>query len=616
MARLDRMGPAKRVAQLAAVVGQDFDESLIADVLVDDRHLVPPSLKQLVAERVLVATPQRGVDCYSFRHALLRDAAYHSLLRRTRRDLHAKVARTLHERLDDGGTGVVEEQVARHYEAAGEPAIAAQLYRAAAAQAAARAAHRERAAHLVAAERLLAESAGDEAARCDVLVELGDARWMAGEYEPARTAFREAATLAERLESPARLAQAALGFAGRMGYGAGAPNQELIDLLETSLGRLDPADTVLRAAVTARLAQALTFADDAERRFALADTALELARRQDDPAVTAAVDTDVHWAVWGPDTLDLRLALARDAIARAEQAVDVRLEAEGRMWLVSDLMEASDVAAARAELDRWAALAEQLQDNYQLWAVAVTRAMFSLLGGSLDEGEQLALRALGLAGEGYNENAFQLFGVQISNIRREQGRWPELEEPLKQLVAGYRAIPTWRAALAAMYAEAGRVAEAQGELDVLAVDDFACFRKDVFWLANTMLAADTCSIVGDVARANVLYRQLAPYPRRAVMPAPFTACWGSTSRSLAILARAAGEPTLAEAHFEDAVGHNTELGATPALARTLVEYAQLLFDGGSRERGVELAGQARDLARDAGLPVRYEQAGALLEPAS
>ena len=363
-ARLDRTGSAKRIAQVCAVVGDEFDADLIAEITGDDRAVVTRALTRLAFEGLVVPAAANDGPTYMFCNSLLRDTAYQSLLRRARRELHAAAATALHTRLVSGIAGVAAERVARHYQAAGLRREAVDMYRTAARYCAAQAAHREHSAHLAAAFDLLDEH--DLAQRCDLLLELGDALWRDGDYEPARARFKEASEAAERAGDASCLAQAALGYAGRMGYGAGAPNPTLINLLELALTRLPAEQSGLRAVVTGRLAEACTFAEDGERRFALAQEALDLAELSGDPAVRAAVRTDVHWAVWGPDTLEQRLALARGAISMAVEARDQRLEAEGRMWLVSDLLEASDVPQARAELQRWATLADQVQDNYQL----------------------------------------------------------------------------------------------------------------------------------------------------------------------------------------------------------------------------------------------------------
>jgi tetratricopeptide (TPR) repeat protein len=183
------------------------------------------------------------------------------------------------------------------------------------------------------------------------------------------------------------------------------------------------------------------------------------------------------------------------------------------------------------------------------------------------------------------------------------------------MVAKFPSITTWRASLAALYAGAGRVEEAREQLAVLAAGGFEGLRKDAQWLTNLMLIADTCSVVGDAAAAEVLYRQLAPYPRRTVMAAPLAACWGSSSRPLAVLASTVGNYAAAEAHFDDAVAHNEQLGAASPLARTLIEYAAMLQRRGTEgdaARARALATRALELSESLSLPLRRVQALALL----
>ncbi len=111
-ARLDRLGPIKAVAQVAAVLGDDFDADLLGAVSGVELATLQSDLAVLVEEGVL-ATTDRRLDVYVFRHALLRDAAYSSLLRSRRRELHAAAAKALLAR-DPEGTGTRNEMMAYH----------------------------------------------------------------------------------------------------------------------------------------------------------------------------------------------------------------------------------------------------------------------------------------------------------------------------------------------------------------------------------------------------------------------------------------------------------------------------------------------------------------------
>jgi class 3 adenylate cyclase len=117
MSRLDRIGPSKEIAQLGAVLGREFAVALLAAVAEADAARLAGHLDRLVEARLL----SRGAEgSYSFRHALIQDAAYESLLLSRRRQLHARVASVLERRFPQ----IAETQpelVAYHHTAAGQP---------------------------------------------------------------------------------------------------------------------------------------------------------------------------------------------------------------------------------------------------------------------------------------------------------------------------------------------------------------------------------------------------------------------------------------------------------------------------------------------------------------
>ena len=147
MARLDRLGGAKEVAQVGAVIGREFSYAVL--------HAVSPLPDaELQAALVRLADAEllypRGVPpeaTYVFKHALVQEAAYGALLRRTRQQLHARVAETLEQQFPERAASE-PEVVARHYEAAGLLEQAVAYYQQAGEQAAACSAHEEAVAHL------------------------------------------------------------------------------------------------------------------------------------------------------------------------------------------------------------------------------------------------------------------------------------------------------------------------------------------------------------------------------------------------------------------------------------------------------------------------------------
>jgi predicted ATPase len=98
MARLDRLAPVKEVAQTAAVIGREFSHDLLAAVLPLAAAELDAALDQLVTAELIFRRGTPPAATYSFKHALVQDAAYQSLLKSKRQQLHARIAHVLEER--------------------------------------------------------------------------------------------------------------------------------------------------------------------------------------------------------------------------------------------------------------------------------------------------------------------------------------------------------------------------------------------------------------------------------------------------------------------------------------------------------------------------------------
>jgi class 3 adenylate cyclase/predicted ATPase len=147
VARLDRLGRAKEVAQLAATIGREFPYTLLRAVAPHDDATLHEVLRQLVEAELIY---QRGVPpkaTYLFKHALIQDAAYQTLLRSTRRQYHAQIAVALRTQLPETAQ-TQPELIAHHCTEAGETAAAAEHWQRAGLRAAARSANAEAIRHL------------------------------------------------------------------------------------------------------------------------------------------------------------------------------------------------------------------------------------------------------------------------------------------------------------------------------------------------------------------------------------------------------------------------------------------------------------------------------------
>jgi class 3 adenylate cyclase/predicted ATPase len=119
MSRLDRLGSAKAVAQICAAIGREFAYALLARVAERPEDELKDELYRLVQAGLLTSAPSTGARMYAFKHALVRDAAYSSLLKKAQASLHARIAEVLVRDFPD--TAEAQPAVlAAHFEAAGD----------------------------------------------------------------------------------------------------------------------------------------------------------------------------------------------------------------------------------------------------------------------------------------------------------------------------------------------------------------------------------------------------------------------------------------------------------------------------------------------------------------
>ena len=123
MARLDRLAPVKEIAQIGATIGREFSYRLLEAVSPIQGAALQDALAQLMAAELIHARGAPPEATYIFKHALVQDTAYASLLRSRRQRIHADIARALVERFPDQ-IEAAPAVIARHYTEAGlaEPA--------------------------------------------------------------------------------------------------------------------------------------------------------------------------------------------------------------------------------------------------------------------------------------------------------------------------------------------------------------------------------------------------------------------------------------------------------------------------------------------------------------
>lgn len=619
---LERLSAAgRRLLSVAAVIGREFSVEVVRRVL---RSLCPlPSaelfstLDEACAARVIApATASR--DRYAFSHALIRETLYEELPSAERVDLHRRVGEAM--AATSSGEANLSE-LAHHFFAAAaggevEPAIEYAVK--AGARAAALLAFEDAAAHYeLALEALRLRNRGQPDDACGelperegrILLSLADNLMRAGERPRAKQRYVQLADLARATGQRTLLAQAALGFSG-LGDATPSLDPAVVGFLEEALAGLGGEVSALKVRVLSRLSEVLYFSPFKERRCALSEEAVALAERIGDAAALGHALNARHFALWGPEHLTDRLAIADRIVDLAAQAGDRELALAGHVWRIIDLLELGEVAAADAEIETFAVRATALRQAFNLWQLTSMRAMRALMDGRLQEGERLVEEAVTLGQGARSPNVAFRFGVQLALLRRLQGRFHELEDQIKASAERYPGIAAFRVALALLYAESGRLDEARSAFESLAADEFAAVPEDATWIGALCHLAETCAALGDADRAALLYRRLLPYAGRNVVISFAHGCEGSVSRVLGLLARTISDANAAARHFEDAIATNQRTGARPFVAHSQRDYAFLLLERGQpgdASRARELIASAEATYTQLGMMVHAER---------
>jgi class 3 adenylate cyclase/predicted ATPase len=223
MARLDRLGPAKEVAQIGAAIGRQFSHTLLASVVGKNEAELGSALDRLIQAGLLFRQGVPPHSTYLFKHALVQDAAYGTLLREPRRALHARIAETFESQFAE----IAEKQpelLAHHFTEAGLIEKAAGLWGKAGQQSLTRSALVEATAQLNRALAQMATLPGTAVLRREqIKLQVGLANALIhtkgyaapdtkASFDQARQFIERAEALGEALEDPLLLFSVLYGF--------------------------------------------------------------------------------------------------------------------------------------------------------------------------------------------------------------------------------------------------------------------------------------------------------------------------------------------------------------------------------------------------------------------
>jgi class 3 adenylate cyclase/predicted ATPase len=460
-ARLDRLGKAKQVAQVGATIGREFPLPLLQAVLQHPglpsagQDLAPP-LAELVRAGMLLTRDDREGVRFTFRHALMRDAAYGSLLERDRLRLHQVIAGVISERFGN----LVEQQpelLAYHYTEAGMDAEALRCWEAAVRKAASRSAHAEAIAHATSAlavlmrmpdteerrrlelrlqlllvprliatrgygaERVeracarameLATQLGDESAVMRVLLGLEGYHFMRADFEKATSYALDAAARAGSSGGGLQRVRTQWALANmRMHQGEMMQAVQEMDACRAEYMRLehrpeavqDPG--VMCLCYSAWSLWQLGFPDEARKRVVTVVAHAEQMQHK----FSIGEAYGFHSAV-----LHFR-GENREALESAERAVGICEENGFAVWLAHARVMRGRIAA---ELGDVAAGVEEMRQGYELWADS---------GAVVTTPFYLAMRAEGLALDHRPEDGLALLEQALAIVNRTGERYYEAE---------------------------------------------------------------------------------------------------------------------------------------------------------------------------------------------
>jgi hypothetical protein len=515
---------------VASVIGRGFDLSLLGGATDASRDEISAVVDEAVAARVI---GEVGPDRCAFVHELFRQALYEGLPRADRLRAHVAVGRALESR-HGSGAGPHLAEVAYHFVTSatiGDAAHAADAAERAGAQAARVLAFDEAADWCRRALSILGDP-GESAQRARLLVSLGDAQLRALDRVAGRASIARAATFARRVTDGELLARAALVLGGGLGGAQplADPDHELLALLEEALAALPSGDGGLRCRVLARFAAELYLTDEVARRDELSAEAVDMGRRLGDDAALATALYARQIALLGPDGLADREAASEEVLALAKRSGDQELAFWGHLFRVWSRTERclrvdDDLAAC-------ARIADELGLAAYRAEVAVRRAVVAVVAGRLDEVDR-QLAVVEAAGPGAAGTTLTSLLVLNSWLR---GPLEELEPLVAGLVTEHPERPLWRAALATLYAELGRVDDARTQVAALAGRG-AWLPRDGLWLFAMQFLGLVCVTVGDEALAGELYPLVVPYAEQAPVGA-----MGSAMTTIGLLDAARGNP--------------------------------------------------------------------------
>lgn len=607
--RLSTIEPEdRRVLSVLAALGRDAALPLIVHVSGIPEARVEQALNHARAESLARETGGE-VRRYRLAHSLMADVVYRQLPAEQRAQLHGSIGEYL-ETAGAAESDVQAGELARHFLAAGPTRRrrGAAHARAAARQAFGVSAY-DQAAELY--ERILevlaldSDGPGNEVS--ELLLDLAEARRLAGRPQAARAALRRAAQLDTTLHC---FAEASLGMARTSEFAT--EDAEAIGLLERALSRTeaenDPQLDNLRVRLLSALATELWMSQHARtRRLGLSEQARTLAERLGDPRARAGALMAQLQADWHPDVLAERLEWTDELAQIGKSLDDPILHFEALRWRLNALWEKGDIRAANVTLDAYDALATRMKWPQARLNAAVRRAVQAEIAGDLNAlaATLEPMREWGpRAADPQASLHITTVRVTIAWLRGDWATMRTLESQMESMSIYLRMLPAAETILVSFHLAIGNHDVARARYEHFAATAFSNLPQGFGTVSAYCRLAAACHVFDDRPRAATLYELLQPYADQLAVAGPLT-CAGSVQRALGLLCLLQGQLARGIEHFELALQAHQRMGARTWEATSFADLAAALdlrgdaaLDDGRRAQ--QLRGQALTLAQSLG----------------
>jgi predicted ATPase/class 3 adenylate cyclase len=598
MERLDRLSSSsKEVAQIASVIGREFDRDLLAQVARLNVLALEEALHQLLAVQLIVMSGP-SQQSLAFRHALIQDAVYQSLLTRKRLQYHREIAEAIVESHPNIAVSQ-PELVARHFSESGSSDLALPYWKKAGERALTRSANYEASDHfsnaLAAAERIPVGSA-QTVEILAVKLRLAEALTEAGRFRAAIDHYRTVAEQARAADDTDSIVRVAVGYDTAQ-FLLGMPANESVARLTHAEAKLARDDERRRCLILSRLTRALLLTGEKDKSESLEKQATELALRMDDRSSLFNIFANrflLPRQVQSSNEVQTLLAQATQLIELSQTVDDDEMKTRAlsiHAYISTELGDRARVDQSFASLMELGEVRQRL--NIQ-WVSRHFSAMMAIVDGKFASAETYAGEGLKLGRLTLGDQVEGVYGIQMFSIRREQGRLADVAPVIKRLIDENPGEKAWLPGFALIAAELGFTAPARRRLDELAETGFE-MPADAKRSASLSYIAEVAALLDDQNAAATLYELLSAYGLMTITTGIVTVCYGAASRYLGLLAATLGDFDKAEAHFEHALQMNAAFRCRPWHAHTQAQYAKLLrrrARRGDSERADSLSNEA------------------------